>query len=78
MAEFGPAICPKAPRFGLIHLALPLFDLAVECYPDEHRNLDWTRSNNFHAGAIRKEKPSEWPGIRRGHALSAAKALGLR
>jgi hypothetical protein len=26
----------EAPRFGLIHPALPLFDLAAECYPDEH------------------------------------------
>jgi hypothetical protein len=40
----------EAPRFGLIHPALPLFDLAAECYPDEHRNLDSTRSKNFHAG----------------------------
>jgi hypothetical protein len=28
----------EAPRFGLIHPALPLFDLAAECHPDEHRN----------------------------------------
>ena len=28
----------EAPRFGLIHPALPLFELAAECYPDEHRN----------------------------------------
>ena len=27
----------EAPRFGLIHPALPLFDLAAECYPDERR-----------------------------------------
>jgi len=29
-------------------------------------------------GVFRKEKPSQWPSIRRGHALSAARALGLR
>ena len=29
-------------------------------------------------GVIRKEKPSQWPSIRRGHALSAVKALGSR
>jgi len=29
-------------------------------------------------GVIRKEQPSQWPGIRRGRALSAAKALGSR
>ena len=29
-------------------------------------------------GVIRKGKPSQWPSIRRGHALSAAKALGSR
>ena len=40
----------EAPRFGLIHPALPLFDLAAECYPDEHRNVNSTRSKNFHAG----------------------------
>jgi hypothetical protein len=40
----------EAPRFGLIHPALPLFDLAAECNQDEHRNLDSTRSKNVHAG----------------------------
>jgi hypothetical protein len=29
-------------------------------------------------GVIRKEQPSQWPSIRRGRALSAAKALGSR
>src|SRR5438874_5281879 len=29
----------EALRFGPVHPALPLFDLAAECYPDEHRNL---------------------------------------
>jgi hypothetical protein len=40
----------EAPRFGLIHPVLPLFDLAAECYLDEHRNVHSTRSKNFHAG----------------------------
>ena len=34
---------PKAPRFGLIHLALPLLDPAVECYPDDLRNFGLER-----------------------------------
>jgi len=40
----------EAPGSGLIHPALPLFDLAAGCYPDERRNLDSTRSESFHAG----------------------------
>ena len=40
----------EAPRFGLIHPVLPLFDLAAECYLDEHRNVHSTRSRTFMPG----------------------------
>ena len=44
MAGF-PATPLALSRFGLIHPALLLFDLAAGCYPDKHRNVG---SNEVH------------------------------
>jgi len=85
----------EAPRVGLIRPALPLFDLAAECYRTSSQlRLDEVQEPSCRAirgirprhifagvdddGVIRKEKPSQWPSVRRGRALSAAKALGSR
>ena len=47
--RFSPPV-PELLEVVGSHPALPLFDLAAERYPDERRNVDSARSENFHAG----------------------------
>jgi len=59
--RMGPMVTPQNLRFWTARAARPLFDLAAECYPDEHRNLNSTRSKNFHAGQYMASDHATYP-----------------